>query len=54
MFRDHDERRLKNQFGHHKDEKAFAEAARVWANELEEIFAQDAALDAPEEDEKKG
>ncbi|WNJ99207.1 monovalent cation:proton antiporter-2 (CPA2) family protein [Thalassospiraceae bacterium LMO-JJ14] len=52
MFRDHDERRLKNQFGNHTDEKAFAEAARVWANELEEIFAEDALNDEPEGDEK--
>ena len=52
LFRDHDERRLKNQFGDHTDEKAFQAAAKVWANELEEIFAQDAAEDQPEDDAK--
>ena len=52
IFRDHDERRLKNQFGNHKDEAAFQAAARLWASELEEIFAQDAAEDKPEDGEK--
>ncbi len=53
IFRDHDERRLKNQFGNHKDEAAFQAAAKLWANELEEIFAQDALADKPEDEEKK-
>ncbi|MBO6521379.1 MAG: cation:proton antiporter [Rhodospirillales bacterium] len=53
LFRDHDERRLKNQYGQHNDEKAFQESARAWADELEEIFAQDALDDKPEEDEAK-
>jgi len=53
VFREHDERRLKHQYGNHKDEKAFQAESQVWANELEEIFAQDAALDAPQEDEQK-
>ena len=53
LFRDHDERRLRHQFGHHTDEKAFAESAKAWAEELEEIFAQDALDDKPEEGEAK-
>jgi len=52
LFRDHDERRLKNEFGKHSDEAAFQAAAKVWANELEEIFAQDAAEDQPDDDAK--
>jgi len=54
LFRDHDERRLKHQFGHHKDEQAFQEEARAWAEELEDIFAQDALDDQPDDGEKKG
>jgi len=53
MFRDHDERRLRNEFGHHADEAAFQESAKVWANELEQIFAEDAATDKPDEDVQK-
>lgn len=53
LFRDHDERRLKNQFGQHGDEAAFQASARAWANELEEIFAQDALADEPDGDEPK-
>ena len=50
LFSDHDERRLKHEFGKHTDENAFAAAAQVWADELEEIFAQDALEDRPEDD----
>ncbi len=40
-FRDHDERRLKQQFGNHTDEAAYRQATQEWAKELEEIFAEE-------------
>lgn len=53
MFRDHDERRLKNQFGQEGDEAALQASARAWASELEQIFAEDAQSDKPDEDSGK-
>ena len=45
VFRDFDERRLKTQFGNHKDEAKFQAEARAWADQLEELFAEDMAAD---------
>ncbi len=47
-FRDHDERRLRQQFGDHTDEAAMQQSTRQWAKELEEIFAEDNRNDDPE------
>ena len=50
MFRDHDERRLRNQFGAQGDEASMLADSVAWAQQLEELFAEDAATDkAPEE-----
>lgn len=51
LFREHDERRLREQFGMHASEAEFQAVAQVWAKELEEIFAEDAAADKPDADE---
>lgn len=50
VFREHDERRLRQQFGGHHDEARFQAEARAWAEQLEEIFAEDARADKPDED----
>lgn len=51
-FRDHDERRLKQQFGNHTDEAAMQQSTQQWAKELEEIFAEDSKRDEPDPETK--
>lgn len=50
MFRDHDERRLRNQFGKHHDESTMMAETLEWSRQLEEMFAEDAAADKPEDE----
>ncbi len=50
MFRDHDERRLRNQFGKHHDEALMQAETLEWSRQLEEMFAEDAAADKPDEE----
>lgn len=50
MFRDHDERRLRNQFGKHHDESTMMTETLEWSRQLEEMFAEDAAADKPEDE----
>lgn len=49
LFRDHDERRLRNQFGNHQDEALMQAETLQWAQQLEELFAEDVANDKPED-----
>lgn len=46
-FRSHDERQLVATFGQHRDDATLQALTRKAAAELEELFAQDAARDAP-------
>ena len=43
MFLEHDVRRLETHFGEHRDQDRMMRLAREWAQELEELFEQDAA-----------
>ena len=50
MFHEHDERRLRNQFGKHHDEPTMMAETLEWSRQLEEMFAEDAAADKPEDE----
>ena len=54
VFRDFDERRLKTQFGKHKDEAKFQAEARAWAVQLEELFDDDVAAQSDAAERDKG
>ena len=48
IFREHDERRLYSLYGEHRNEARMQMLAKKSAQELEELFAHDAAADRQE------
>jgi glutathione-regulated potassium-efflux system protein KefB len=52
-FRDHDRRRLYEDYKHYTDEEKMQKSAQTHAQELEELFAQDAAEQARQNKEKE-
>ncbi len=53
IFREQDERRLIEDYEHHKDLDKLQSSARTYARELEELFEKDAAERARQEKEKR-